>query len=221
MRCCPTRRLLCLGLVGLVASVQPALAGPYLDYAKGLAARPPKGSRYRPDLEAELVGLLNAYRDQKSKAPIAADSAFQEAARAHAADMMLNDFMGHSSSTGMSFQGRMAAFVGDVTKYPSIGENAARDTQDTPVDESSARPVRAVGEERASPQEHGQSQLRLRVHGRHPAGRRYLGRADLFCCSTGEGTLPIVSSAGSGRVHQRKWPGRARPFRSKRSVGAA
>ena len=53
--------------------------------------------------------------------------------------MMLNDFMGHSSSTGMSFQGRMAAFVGDVTKYPSIGENAARDTQDTPVDESKAR----------------------------------------------------------------------------------
>ena len=139
MLCSPTRRLLCLGLVGLAASVQPALAGPYLDYAKGLAARPPKGSRYRPDLEAELVGLLNAYRDQKSKAPIAADSAFQEAARAHAADMMLNDFMGHSSSTGMSFQGRMAAFVGDVTKYPSIGENAARDTQDTPVDESKAR----------------------------------------------------------------------------------
>ena len=39
----------------------------------------------------------------------------------------------------MSFQGRMAAFVGDVTKYPSIGENAARDTQDTPVDETKAR----------------------------------------------------------------------------------
>jgi uncharacterized protein YkwD len=135
----PTRRLLCLGLVGLAAAVRPALAGPYLDYAKGLAARPPKGSKYRPDLEAELVGLLNAYRDQKGKAPIAADSAFQEAARAHAADMMLNDFMGHSSSTGMSFQGRMAAFVGDVTKYPSIGENAARDTQETPVDEAKAR----------------------------------------------------------------------------------
>jgi uncharacterized protein YkwD len=53
--------------------------------------------------------------------------------------MMLHDFMGHSSSTGMSFQGRMAAFVGDVTKYPSIGENAARDTQDTPADDGKAR----------------------------------------------------------------------------------
>ena len=123
-----TRRALCLSLLGLAAGAVPALAGPYLDYAQGLAAHPPKGSQYRPDLEAELVDLLNAYRAEKGKAPVAADAAFQDAARAHAADMMLNNFMGHSSSTGMSFQGRMAAFVGDVTKYPSIGENAARET---------------------------------------------------------------------------------------------
>ncbi|MCA3554165.1 CAP domain-containing protein [Aestuariivirga sp.] len=106
----------------------PALAGPYLDYAEGLASRPPEGSQYRPDLEAMLVGLLNAYRAAKGKAPVTADAAFGPAARAHAADMMLNNFMGHSSSTGMSFQGRMAAFAGDVTKYPSLGENAARET---------------------------------------------------------------------------------------------
>lgn len=130
-----TRRMLCLGLLGLVSAARPALAGPYLDYAQGLSARPPKGARYRPDLEAELVTLLNAYRAGKRKAPVAADAAFQEAARAHAADMMLNNFMGHSSSTGMSFQGRMAAFVGDVTKYPSIGENAARETSGGSDDE--------------------------------------------------------------------------------------
>ena len=124
----PTRRAVWLGMLGLAAGAVPAIAGPYLDYAKGLATHPPKGSKYRPDLEAELVDLLNAYRAEKGKAPISADAAFQEAARAHAADMMLNNFMGHSSSTGMSFQGRMAAFVGDVTKYPSIGENAARET---------------------------------------------------------------------------------------------
>ena len=126
----PTRRMLCIGLLSLAAAVQPALAGPYLDFAQGLAAHPPKGTRYRPDLEAELVDLLNAYRSEKGKAPVTADAAFQEAARAHAADMMLNNFMGHSSSTGMSFQGRMAAFAGDVTKYPSLGENAARETSD-------------------------------------------------------------------------------------------
>lgn len=124
----PTRRTLWLGMFGLAAGAVPAVAGPYLDYAQGLAAHPPKGSKYRPDLEAELVDLLNAYRADKGKAPVVADAAFQDAARAHAADMMLNGFMGHSSSTGMSFQGRMAAFAGDVTKYPSLGENAARET---------------------------------------------------------------------------------------------
>ena len=123
-----TRRMLCIGMLGLAGGVSPALAGPYLSYAQNLAAHPPKGAQYRPDLEAELVSLLNAYRAEKGKAPVTADAAFTDAARAHAADMMVNNFMGHSSSTGMSFQGRMAAFVGDVTKYPSIGENAARET---------------------------------------------------------------------------------------------
>jgi uncharacterized protein YkwD len=31
--------------------------------------------------------------------------------------------------------------VGDVTKFPSLGENAARDTQDTPVDDAKARAI--------------------------------------------------------------------------------
>lgn len=130
------RRSLCLGIVAIASGAVPAIAGPYLDYAKGLAAHPPKGSTYRPDLEAGLVSLLNAYRGRQGKKPVTADPAFLEAARAHAADMMLNNFMGHTASTGQSFQGRMAAFVGDVTKYPSIGENAARDSQDTPVDDA-------------------------------------------------------------------------------------
>ena len=94
---------------------------------------------YRPDLEATLAALASAYRVEEGKEPITPDDAFLIPARAHAADMMLNGFMGHSASTGQSFQGRLAAFVGDVTKYPSIGENAARDTQDTPVDEAKAR----------------------------------------------------------------------------------
>ena len=93
---------------------------------------------FRPDLEAKLATLVNAYRVSEGKEPVAPDPAFEVAARAHAADMMLNGFMGHSASTGQSFQARMQAFAGDVTKYPSIGENAARDTQDTPVDEAKA-----------------------------------------------------------------------------------
>lgn len=133
------RRAFCLGALSCVLGTLPALAGPYRDYAEGLAANPPKGSRFRPDLEATLAALASAYRVEEGKEPITPDDAFQTAARAHAADMMLNGFMGHSASTGQSFQGRLAAFAGDVTKYPSIGENAARDTQDTPADEAKAQ----------------------------------------------------------------------------------
>ncbi len=134
-----TRRRLFAIAASLLGSVLPAAAGRYLDYANGLAASPPEGSRFRPDLEAKLASLVSAYRMEEGKEPVTGDDAFLIAARAHAADMMLNGFMGHTASTGQSFQARMQAFVGDVTRYPSIGENAARDTQDTPVDEAKAR----------------------------------------------------------------------------------
>lgn len=133
------RRQLCLAAIAAFAGVRPALAGPYRDFAEGLAANPPEGSRYRPDLEAELASLASAYRVEEGKEPLTPGDDFVIPARGHAADMMINGFMGHSSSTGQSFQGRLAAFVGDVTKYPSIGENAARDTQNTPVDEAMAK----------------------------------------------------------------------------------
>jgi uncharacterized protein YkwD len=135
----PMRRSLCLVGLGLLVGLRPAVAGGYRDFVEGLNASPPDGSSFRPDLEAVLVSLASAYRVEQGKEPITPDDTFQAAARAHAADMMLNGFMGHNASTGQSFQGRMQALVGDVTKYPSIGENAARDTQDTPVDEAKAR----------------------------------------------------------------------------------
>jgi len=135
------RRRLCLLTLVLLAGVRPAGAGTYRDFVSGLNAGPPGGSRFRPDLEATLASLVSAYRVEEGKEPITPDDTFLTAARAHAADMMMNGFMGHSSSTGLSFQGRTQALVGDVTKYPSIGEIAARDTQDTPVDEGKARAI--------------------------------------------------------------------------------
>jgi uncharacterized protein YkwD len=134
-----TAKLLCALFLGLLALALPAAAGPYLDYATGLNASPPEGSRFRPDLEAELAALASAYRQDQGKEPVAANDMLQAAARAHAADMMLNGFMGHTASTGHSLQARISAFVGDVTRFPSLGENAARDTRDTPVDEAKAR----------------------------------------------------------------------------------
>jgi len=126
--------LLCAVCVPLSAA-----AGPYFDYATGLAATPPKGSMYRPDLEAELLKLANGYRAEEGRKPLAASDEFLIAARAHAADMMLNDFVGHTASTGQGFQSRMTAFAMDITRFPSIGENAARDTQKGDADAAKAR----------------------------------------------------------------------------------
>jgi uncharacterized protein YkwD len=127
--------------VVLAACLQavPALAGPYRDFAERLNASPPEGAMYRPDLEEELGALANAYRAEEGKKPVKQDTMFRELARAHAADMMINNFMGHKASTGHDFSSRVTAYVGDVTRFPSIGENAARDTQKTPVDTRKAR----------------------------------------------------------------------------------
>lgn len=127
-----------LTLVGLVFLPGSAEAGPYLDYVNRVNANPPPGSMYRPDLEDRLARLANAYRAGEGKEPLIPDPTFVAAARAHAADMMVHDFVGHTASTGQGFSSRMSALVGDVTKYPALGENAARDTQNTPVDGSKA-----------------------------------------------------------------------------------
>lgn len=116
-----------------------AHAGRYLDYANGVNAHPPKGSTFRPDLEERLVALANAYRAAEGKKPLAGDTVFQNAARAHAADMMVHGFMGHRASTGQDFDSRMRVFVDDITRYPSLAENAARDTQKTPADAGKAQ----------------------------------------------------------------------------------
>lgn len=128
-----------LALLAGWGSMQPAVAGPYLDYAQAVNASPPEGSRYRADLEAQLLALANGYRASEGKEPLTADDTFQHAARAHAADMMSHNFMGHKSSGGLGLDSRMRVFVDDITRFPSLGENAARDTQKTPVDEAKAR----------------------------------------------------------------------------------
>jgi len=124
----------------LVLLAEPlAAAGRYRDFAAGLNANPPAGSKFRPDLERVLDQLANAYRAEEGKEPLTPDPMFQVAARAHAADMMINGFMGHRSSTGQDFDSRMRSFVDDITRFPGMGENAARDTQKSPVDAKKAR----------------------------------------------------------------------------------
>ncbi|MCB1378148.1 MAG: CAP domain-containing protein [Alphaproteobacteria bacterium] len=138
------RYLGCFLVLGLIVAAAaglalPAQAGPYLDYATALNRSPPDGSKFRPDLEDVLAQLANAYRKDQGRRPLIPSSDFQIAARAHAADMMLHDFIGHRASTGHDFDSRMRVFVDDITRFPAMGENAARDSQKTPVDAKKAR----------------------------------------------------------------------------------
>jgi uncharacterized protein YkwD len=137
-----TRRGLMAGaaaMAGHIISGGPARAGSYRDYAMALNSKPPNGAAFRPDLEALIASYANDYRASQGRRPLQAEDAFLLAARAHAADMMLHDFVGHRASTGHDFERRMLAFVDDVTRYPAMGENAARDSQKTPANAAKAR----------------------------------------------------------------------------------
>jgi len=104
----------------------------YVQFAKGLASNLPADSQFREDLEKQLVAEANRFRNSKGVKPLAASKQLQLAARAHATDMMLNNFVGHRSSRGQQFDSRMSAFLGGgrpMMMLPRMGENAARDTQ--------------------------------------------------------------------------------------------
>jgi uncharacterized protein YkwD len=67
-------------------------------------------------------------------AALKASEALREAARAQAVDMMLNNFVGHRSSSGYEFDSRVRYFLGNPLQLPQMAENAARDTQKGEVD---------------------------------------------------------------------------------------
>lgn len=80
---------------------------------------------FQPAVEVKLQALLNAYRVAHGKAPLADDAALKSAARGHAVDMALHNFMGHTASSGHDFDSRMHALRPGVMVLPAMGENAA------------------------------------------------------------------------------------------------
>lgn len=133
-----------LCLVAMFAAVLVALprssqAETYGEFAAGLLHNLPAGARFRPDLEAVMAGLASRYRLGEGKAPLQASNVFRDAARAHAADMMLNGFVGHRASTGHHFDSRMRVFAGDITRFPAMAENAARASGKGSADAAKAR----------------------------------------------------------------------------------
>lgn len=130
--------ILLAGLGALALVPESLSAQTYVQFAKGLVGNLPTDSQFRDDLEAQLVSEANAYRRKKRVKPLEASGQLRMAARAHAADMMLNNFVGHRSSNGQQFDARMSAFFGGPLMLPKMAENAARDTQKGEADAGKA-----------------------------------------------------------------------------------
>ncbi len=118
-----------LVVAALLALTGPALAGNYVQVAKGLVSNLPADARFRDDLEAQILRQANNFRASKSIGALKGSTRMQLAARAQAVDMMLNNFVGHRATTGQDFESRMRSFVGNPMAMPRMAENAARDTQ--------------------------------------------------------------------------------------------
>lgn len=112
----------------------------YAAYVARITAAAPDGAQYREDLEEILLASANAYRAEKGLKPLKrADDTLAAAARAHAADMMQNDFVGHTSSSGAGFESRMRALHPGAMMLPRMAENAARERSKGEPDAAKAR----------------------------------------------------------------------------------
>lgn len=131
---------LVLCLVLLPGAAFEASAKTYLEIALGSLKNLPADARIREDLEAQIAGQANAYRQSKGVASLQASPKLRDAARAQAIDMMLNGYVGHKASSGHEFDSRMRAFLGSpIMMMPRMAENAARDTQKGEADAGKAR----------------------------------------------------------------------------------
>lgn len=134
--CRLSRRAAVLGGAAFLCAA-PARAG-YRERAAGLVSHLPAGARFRPDLEAELLRLANGYRAGLGVPGLKAGDLFLQAARAQAADMMVNDFIGHAAGDGTPFERRLRSLAGNIERFGAVGENAARDSKKTEVNTAKA-----------------------------------------------------------------------------------
>lgn len=98
----------------------------YAQFVQRVTSRPGSGTQFRGDLEGVVLNAVNAYRASKKLPALARSGANHKAARAHAVDMAVNEFVGHRSSSGQEFDSRMRSLRDGALFLPSMGENAAR-----------------------------------------------------------------------------------------------
>jgi uncharacterized protein YkwD len=139
-----TRCLLraCLVLaIAMAAALLPSTGSAseaYRTFALELLQAKPAGVTIRTDLEAYLDDLAADARRANGRPPVEASDLLRHAARAQALEMLQGDYVGHQSKSGFQFKHRFAAFA-DPWVHGNHGENAARDRQNGPVDQTKAR----------------------------------------------------------------------------------
>jgi uncharacterized protein YkwD len=118
-----------IGGLAAFLSVQALARETYVAFATRVVAQAQNEGDLRPKIEAELLRLANGFRKSNGLPGLRQDKAAHDAARAHAMDMLLHNFMGHVASTGQDFDSRMRALNGGAMSLPAMGENAAKVTR--------------------------------------------------------------------------------------------
>jgi len=108
-----------------LAPAQMARAEQYAQLMSRMLAQGDAQHLFQPAIEKRLFDMVNAYRRSHGANILADDPAMKGAARAHAADMALHNFLGHVASSGHDFDSRMHALRPGVMVLPTMAENAA------------------------------------------------------------------------------------------------
>jgi len=128
-----------LVLIGAGALVPPANAYQgYRAYAEKLLSHLPRGAEFRLDLERVLDQLAVNARRAAGTRPLVPNDLLRNMARAQAVEMLIGNFVGHTSASGYGYHDRFEAYA-DSYVNGDHGENAARDRQPGPVDAAKAR----------------------------------------------------------------------------------
>ena len=117
-------RKIILSVFCVVLAMGAALPAQAESYPQ-LVARLGGAGNFQGAVENLLLAKVNVLRGSKGLPRLAADGNFARAARAHALDMAQRNYLGHSSSTGLDFTGRMNALQGGQMRYAAMSENAA------------------------------------------------------------------------------------------------
>ena len=183
--------LVLMGAAGLAPAVPARAWQGYRPYADNLISHLPQGAVFRRDLERYLDRLAVAARVAAGHRPIRPDDLLRNMARAQAVEMMIGNFVGHTSASGYQYHDRFEAFA-DPQVHGNHGENAARDRQPGGIDEVEGQaPVPAMARQLGpSPQPH-EPHLWLRGDRRRGARPSPLCRAGILGALIGRWMHPM------------------------------